>query len=92
MIDRRSFLGTLTGGLLATPLAAAAQTAGKVRRIGYIQTAPRKAQLHLIQAFEGGLRERGYTPGRDIVIEFRFADGRVERLPELAADLVRLNQ
>jgi putative ABC transport system substrate-binding protein len=61
-----------------------------VWRIGYLQISPREAQLHLIQAFEGGLRERGYTLGRDVVIEYRFADGQFKRLPELAADLVRL--
>jgi putative ABC transport system substrate-binding protein len=87
---RRAFLGTLGGGLLAAPLAAHAHQAGKVWRIGYLATQHREAQSHLIQAFEGGLRERGYTPGRDLVIEYRFPEGRVERLPELAADLARL--
>ncbi len=90
MISRRAFIGAVTLGLLTAPLSAGAQQTGKVWRIGYLQTSPREAQAHLIQAFEGGLRERGYTPGRDIVIEYRFADGSVERLPELAADLVRL--
>jgi ABC-type uncharacterized transport system substrate-binding protein len=76
--------------LLAAPLAAGAQQVGKVWRIGYLQGSSREAQPHLIQAFEDGLRERGYTLGRDLVIEYRFADGHVERLPELAAELVRL--
>jgi putative ABC transport system substrate-binding protein len=87
---RREFIGTLAGALLAAPLGAEAQQAGKVWRIGYLQISRREAQLHLIQAFEGGLRERGYTLGRDVVIEYRFADGQFKRLPELAADLVRL--
>ena len=90
MIDRRSFIGTVTLSLLSAPLGAEAQQAGKVWRIGYLQGSSREAQTHLIQAFEGGLREKGYTLGRDLVIEFRFADGRVERLPDLGAELVRL--
>ena len=90
MTTRRTFIATLAGGLLAEPLTAEAQQAGKVPRIGYLATQHREAQSYLIEAFEGGLREKGYTPGRDIVIEYRFADGRVERLPELAAELVRL--
>ena len=90
-MNRRAFIaGTMAGCLLAAPLAAEAQQAGKVWRIGYLATQHREAQTYLIQAFEGGLREKGYTPGRDILIEYRFADGRVERLPELAAELVRL--
>lgn len=89
-MERRAFIGTLFGGLLAAPLATQAQPAGRVWRIGYLATQHRETQSHLIQAFEEGLRERGYTLGRDIVIEYRFAEGHVERLPELAADLVRL--
>ena len=77
-------------GLLAAPLAADAQQAGKVYRIGYFQTAPRAPAEHLLKALEEGLRERGYVVGRDIVIEYRFADGKAERLPDLAAELVRL--
>ncbi len=90
MTTRRAFIGTVTLGVLAVPLAAQAQQAAKVWRIGYLQGSTREAQTHLIQALEAGLREKGYTLGRDLVIEYRFADGRLERLPELAADLVRL--
>jgi len=90
MISRRAFISSVAGGLLAAPLAAEAQQTAKVYRIGYLQIAPRDVQVHLTEAFERGLRERGYAPGRDVVIEYRFAGGRVDRLPELAADLVRL--
>jgi putative ABC transport system substrate-binding protein len=89
-MDRRAFIGTVAGTFLAAPLTAEAQPTGKVWRIGYLQTQHRETQSHLIRAFEEGLRERGYTLGRNIVIEYRFAEGHVERLPELAADLVRL--
>ena len=69
---------------------AIAQQAGKVYRVGYLQISPRNAQVHLIEAFESGLSERGYSVGRNVLIEYRFADGKTERLPGLAAELVRL--
>jgi putative ABC transport system substrate-binding protein len=77
------------GALLAFG-SATAQQAGKVHRIGYLQIAPREAQVHLIEAFERGLAEHGYVIGRDVQIEYRFADGNPERLDKLADDLVRL--
>jgi ABC-type uncharacterized transport system substrate-binding protein len=69
---------------------ATGQQSGKVYRIGYLQIAPREAQAHLIAAFELGLAERGYVVGRDVLIEYRFADGKPERLGKLADELVRL--
>jgi putative ABC transport system substrate-binding protein len=76
--------------LLVLPLAATAQPGPRVYRIGYIQTATESEQKHLTQAFEAALRELGYVEGRNAVFERRFADGKQERLPELAAELVRL--
>jgi ABC-type uncharacterized transport system substrate-binding protein len=90
MMDRRSFIVTLAGGLLAAPLAAGAQPAGRVPRIGYLVGAAREQASHLVKPFENGLRDLGYVPGRDVMIEYRFADGKLERLPQLAQDLVRL--
>jgi len=90
MNNRRKLIIAFGAGALVAPLASFAQQQGKVWRIGYLQGSTREAQPYLIQAFEGGLREKGYTLGRNLVIEYRFADGRLERLPELAADLVRL--
>ena len=88
---RREFI-TLLGGTAATwPLAARAQQpAGRVYRVGYLAIASREQALHLIKAFEEGLRSLGYRVGENVVIEYRFADGEMERLPALAADLVRL--
>jgi putative ABC transport system substrate-binding protein len=77
--------------LLTAPVAAEAQQPGKMYRIGYLQTSTRQEQLHLVKAFEDGLRDLGYRVGRNVVIEYRFAEARPERLPGLAADLVRLN-
>ena len=90
-MGRREFI-TLFGGTAATwPLAARAQQpAGRVYRVGYLMIASREQQLHLIKAFEEGLRSLGYRVGENVVIEYRFANGEMERLPALAADLVRL--
>jgi ABC-type uncharacterized transport system substrate-binding protein len=87
-MDRRTFLGSLAGGLLAAPLAAEAQRAGRIPRIGILR--PGVSPDPLIDAFRQGLRELGYSEGRDIRIEYRWTEGKEERLPDLAADLVRL--
>ncbi len=91
-MDRRTFLGALTGSILTVPLAAEAQEAGKVYRIGYVSNSPPNTpeSSRLYEAFRQGLRERGWVEGRNAVIEWRFAEGRMERFPDLAADLVRL--
>jgi putative ABC transport system substrate-binding protein len=92
VIDRRSFIGTLAGALLAVPLAAEAQQAGKVHRIGILANVPLADPegARLWGAFIQGFRELGYVEGKNITIEWRFSEGKYERLPELAADLVRL--
>jgi putative ABC transport system substrate-binding protein len=86
MMNRRTFLCGLTLGTLAVPLAAKAQEAGKVARIGMLVS----SSSPFVEAFKQGLRELGYVEGRNIVIEYRWTDGRDDRLPGLAADLVRL--
>jgi putative ABC transport system substrate-binding protein len=78
----------VTGGLLS--VAASAQAPGKHFRIGYIQTAAPEEMVPLSKAFEDGLRDLGYIEGRNVSIVRRYAMGRQERLPELAADLARL--
>jgi ABC-type uncharacterized transport system substrate-binding protein len=88
---RRAFLATVSSGLLTAPLAAEAQQAGKVYRVGILTNkASDPAEARLWQAFRSGLRERGWIEGQNILIEFRAAEGNTARLPELAADLVRL--
>ena len=88
---RREFI-TLLGGTAATwPLGARAQQpAGRVYRVGYLAGGSRQTQPHLIKAFDEGLRSLGYRVGQNIVIEYGFADGEVQRLPALAANMVRL--
>jgi putative ABC transport system substrate-binding protein len=92
-VDRRTFIGSLTGGLLAAPLAAEAQQAASLPRIGFLGTSspsdPRAVRLVLV-ACRQGLRELGYVEGQNIAIEFRWAEGKYDRLPGLAAELVRL--
>ena len=78
----------LLGGLFI-PLAAQAQQATKIGRIGYL-AANLTASPHMNEAFRQGLRDLGYVDGRSVVIEYRSADGRPERLPVLAAELVAL--
>jgi putative ABC transport system substrate-binding protein len=90
-MDRRAFIGALTGGLLAARLAVEAQPAGKVYRIGVIVTAAPNETEHVIKALDEGLRELGYVEGQNIVLERRFAEGQQQRLPTLAGELVRLN-
>ncbi len=80
----------LTIGLLLAPLAAAAQQARKVPRIGYLADSSVESEKRNLAAFQQGLRELGYVEGEHIVIEQRLTAGRSERLPELAAELVRL--
>ena len=90
-MDRRAFIVSITGSLLAAPLAVRAQQVGKVYRVGILTNrASDPAEARLWQAFRSGLRERGWIEGQNILIEFRAAEGNTARLPELAADLVRL--
>jgi len=90
---RRAFLGTMAGSLLAAPRAVEAQQAGKVPRIGIVSTfsLEHPQARELSDAFRQGLRQLGYVEGRNIVIESRSAQGRVERVADAFAELGRLN-
>jgi len=72
------------------PLAVEAQSARQVWRIGYLGTSSPALEPNLVNAFRQGLREFGHIEGQDIVIEYRWAEGKYDRFPELAAELVRL--
>ena len=87
-VQRRDFL-IGAGAILAASLAAEAQQAGKIARIGHLSP-NMAARIHLYGAFLQGLRDLGYVEGRNVVIEIRDADGKLERLPTLAAELVAL--
>ncbi|HEV2055248.1 MAG TPA: ABC transporter substrate-binding protein, partial [Methylomirabilota bacterium] len=88
-MKRRRFIEVIAGGLLASPVAAEAQQAAKIARLGFLAQSLAAAP-HNHEAFRQGLRDLGYVEGRNVVIEYRDAEGKSERLPALAAELVAL--
>ncbi len=88
-MDRRMFLGTMAGGLLAEPLAAWAQQA-RSRKIAFLGAGSPSTSANRIKAFSQRLGELGWVEGRNIEIEYRWAEGRSERFTEIATELVRL--
>ena len=91
-MNRRRFVFTAAVGVLAAPLATEAQPAGRVYRLGVLrQTVPEPPNRRSTMiSLTTGLRELGYVEGHNLAIEHRFAGGRIERLPELARELVQL--
>ena len=87
MIRRVALIAVLALSLLVAPFAAESQQAAKIARIGYLST-NLAASPHLPEAFRQGLRDLGYVEGRNVVIEYRGAEGKSERLPALVAELV----
>jgi ABC-type uncharacterized transport system substrate-binding protein len=89
-VRRRDFISLLGGAAAAWPLAARAQQAGKVWRIGFLSGASRSAVSGSYDALVQAMHELGYVEGKDFIIEWRSVEGRYERIPEIAAELVRL--
>jgi putative ABC transport system substrate-binding protein len=89
-LGRREFI-TLVGGVTVWPVAAQAQRAGKFWRIGMLDTATRELNSTNVDVFLGSLRELGYVEGQNLIVDYRSAGGRDERLPDLVAQLIRLN-
>src|SRR5450432_3649294 len=87
-MDRRTFIGNVAGGLLAAPLAARAQKPA-MPVIGFLHPGSSEPNGEYLQAFRKGLGESGFAEGQNVLIEFRWAEGQYDRLPALAADLVR---
>ena len=88
---RRDFITLLGGAAAAWPLVARAQPSGKVYRIGFLGVTSRAEYRRQFDALRTGLRQLGYEEGNNIVFEYRWAEGRYDRLPEFAAELVNLN-
>ena len=85
-------IATLVFALLVAPLASEAQQPGKVYRIGILAGSSQDLrEQHGNEAFQQGLRELGYVEGKNVIMEYRYTEGNVALLPELAADLVRIN-
>jgi len=90
VISRRAFVGVLAGGFFVAPLTAGAQQAGRLPRIGYLGASSPTLEPEILEAFRQGLRDLGYVEGQSIAIEYRWAEGHEDRLPELATELVGL--
>ena len=94
MINRRTFLVSVAGGLLCAPWRTRAQPVAKQWRVGFIGSAPASAnpeQAHLWEVFLQAMRERGYVEGTNYTLERRYHEGKIERFPQLVTELVRAN-
>ena len=87
-MDRRTFVGCLARGLVAVPLSARAQQPA-IPAIGLLRSTPSAPFAHIVEALRQGLKETGFVEGQNVTIEQRWADNQLDRLPGLAADLVR---
>jgi putative ABC transport system substrate-binding protein len=87
---RRDFIKAIIGSAASWPFAARAQQAGKVWRVGMLDVTSAALNVKNIDAFRAGMRALGYVDGQNLVIDYRSVDGRLERLPELVAELIRL--
>ena len=88
MIKRRTLLAALGGTAAAWPLVARAQQIGAIRRIGWLTAQRTESLAFYLEALRGGLSDLGYELGRNLVIEYRYGNDAIERVPELAAELV----
>ncbi len=90
-LSTAGFLITLALGILSGPTAADAQQAGKVYRVGYMSVVSRQSAEPLMSIFLRALRDLGWIEGRNLLVEWRWADGKVERLSGFAVELAKLN-
>src|SRR5215831_13747757 len=86
-MDRRAFITMVGASILAAPLPVETQPAGKVYRIGYLTVPSRETAQGVANSFQLGLCDLGWIAGQNVVIDYRFADSNLDRLPDLAAEL-----
>ena len=91
MNNRRHLIIVVFASLLGVPLASLGQQPAKVARVGFLEASTPSVIAARVEAFRQGLRDLGYVEGKNVVIEYRYAEGNFDRLPALAAELVRLN-
>ncbi len=89
MTDRRTFIASMVGAVLSAPIGVQAQQAGKIYRVGFLWDSP-AVWPHALEGFRQGLRDLGWAEGLNVVVEYRWAEGRFDRLPGLVEELVRL--
>jgi hypothetical protein len=89
-VSRRRFLLTSVAGVFIVPKTGGAQTTAKAYRVGVLTSSSATAYHDFLEAFHQGLRELGWVEGRNVAFDYRFAEGKLDRLPDLAAELVRL--
>ena len=89
LMDRRTLIRCLSTVAVSVPISAYSQTLAKAARVGLLMTTNPVAASHIVVAFVDGLRTLGYIEGKNLVLEYRWAEGRPERFDELVADLVR---
>ena len=89
-MDRRAFFTVVGGSIFAAPFVVRAQPTGKSVRIGYLGNSSPSLEANLVDSFREGLRQLGYVEGRNLIIEFQWAEGQQERYMTIAQELVRL--
>ena len=89
-MDRRAFVATIAGGVAAASRVALAQQPAKIPRIGFLGAESASGYASNVEALRAGLRDLGYVEGKSIAIEYRWAEGKYDRLPDLAGELARL--
>jgi ABC-type uncharacterized transport system substrate-binding protein len=89
-MQRREFITLVGFSAVAWPIDAWAQQTSKVWRVGMLETTSETLNAPNVNAFRRGLRELGYVEGQNLIIEYRSGEGRIERFPDLAVELVRL--
>src|SRR5262245_3688421 len=89
-VNRRTFVSACASTLVLPPTVAYSQPRTRVYRVGFLLGATAESVESLFNALNEGLRDRGYVEGRNLILEARYGNGRMERLPDLAAELVRL--